>query len=178
MYIFLIVLITLCVLVEIIHLVIWLKLQQKKKIKIQKNLHKLIEERVLEHSLKYRITSGQAAMQECVSPFLYMEFVNTRPLISYIFPLDEWITIGRNKENKVCIHDEMFSRLHCKIGMISNVLLLQDQGSANGTKICRGLFRKIDVAGGRQEVLMSGDYIKIGNYKIKIKIINGSEAIK
>ena len=92
-------------------------------------------------------------------------------------PLDEWVTIGRNRENKVCIHDETFSRLHCKIGIINNVLILQDQGSVNGTGIYRGLLKKINVSGGQQEVLQSGDRIRIGDYQMKIKIIYGSEAM-
>lgn len=177
MNLFLIILIAVCVLLEIGFLLFHLSIKKKKDRKIRKNLYKMIETRVLEQSLKYRITSGQAAVQECESPFLYMEFVNTKPLISYLFPLDEWITIGRNKENKVCIHDENFSRLHCKIGMINHVLLLQDQGSVNGSKICRGLFKRIDVEGGKQAVLQSGDCIKIGNYRMKIRIIYGSEAM-
>lgn len=177
MAIILIVLIAACGLFEILFLGIYLKNSRKKKREIQKNLYKMIESRVLEQSLKYRITSGQAALQECGLPFLYMEFCNTKPRISYLFPLDEWITIGRNRENKVCIHDETFSRLHCKIGIINNVLILQDQGSVNGTGIYRGLLKKINVSGGQQEVLQSGDRIRIGDYQMKIKIIYGSEAM-
>lgn len=176
MVIALIVLIAACASFELVLLTVYLKARQKKNRMIKKNLYKMIEARVLEQALKYRITSAQAAMQEYEMPFLYMEFRNTKPQISYIFPLDEWITIGRNRENKVCIHDEMFSRLHCKIGMINQVLLLQDQGSANGTKICRGFLKKINVVGGQQEILQSGDLIKIGNYRMKLKIIYGFEA--
>ena len=163
---------------ELSFLLLYFRKKRKKKEKIRKNLYKLIETRVLEQSLKYRITSGQAAMNECSKAFLYMDFLNTKPQISYLFPLDEWITIGRNKENKVCIHNELFSRLHCKIGMINNVLLLQDQGSANGTQIRRGILKKIEVASGQQEVLLSGDCIIIGNYKIRIETVYGSEVLR
>lgn len=178
MKIFLIVLIAACVMAEIFFLIVSLRDRQKKNQRIKKNLYKMIETRVLEQSLKYRITSGQAALQECESPFLYMEFLNTKPLISYLFPLDEWVTIGRNKENKVCIHDESLSRLHCKIGMINHVLVLQDQGSVNGSRVCRNLFQRIDVQGGGQAVLQSGDCIKIGSYRMKIRIIYGTEAVR
>lgn len=177
MSIVLIILIAACLIFELLLLAVHLRSRQKKNQKIRKGLYKMIETRVLEQSLKYRITSGQAAMQECSMPFLYMEFLNTKPQIAYLFPLDEWVTIGRNKENKVCIHDETFSRLHCKIGMIDQFLLLQDQGSVNGTMIRRGFFKRIHVSEGRQEVLQSGDCIKIGNYRMKIRIIYGSEAI-
>lgn len=177
MTIVLIILIGACCIFEVFILVFYLKACQKKRKNIQKNLYKMIESRVLEQSLKYRITSGQAAVQECAMPFLYMEFRNTKPQISYLFPLDEWVTIGRNRENKVCVHDETFSRLHCKIGMVNQVLLLQDQGSVNGTRIQRGFFKRIDVVGGQQEALQSGDRIRIGEYRMKIKIIYGYEAM-
>lgn len=166
-----------CLSVEILLLLFKLRAKAKKRNQIQKSLYKMIEERVLEQSLKYRITSAQAAMQECSRCFLYMTFENTKPEISYLFALDEWITIGRNKENKVCIHDEMFSRLHCKIGVLNEYLVLQDQGSANGTTIRRGFFKKIDVQNGKSEVLQSGDVIVIGDYRIKIEMIYGAEAI-
>lgn len=178
MTIVLIIMIAACVAFELLLLVIHLRSKKKQNEKIQKSLYKLIEARVLEQSLRYRITSGQAAMNECTKQFLYVEFNNTKPKVSYIFPLDEWITIGRNKENKICVHDENFSRLHCKIGMIGNVMVLQDQGSANGATIRRGLFRKIDVIGARQEILESGDCIRIGDYRMKIRIVNGSEAVR
>ena len=178
MTIVLIIMIAACVAFELLLLGIHLRKKQKQKEKIRKSLYKLMEARVLEQSLRYRITSGQAAVYECAKPFLYVEFNNTKPKVSYLFPLDEWITIGRNRENKICVHDETFSRLHCKIGMIGNVLVLQDQGSANGTGIRRGLFKKITVSGARQEVLESGDCIRIGDYRMKIRVVYGSEAIK
>lgn len=172
-----IILIIVCIVIELVFFLFYLRKKRKKKEKIKKSLQKLIESRVLEQSLKYRITSGQAALNECSKPFLYMEFLNTKPVISYLFPIDEWITIGRNKENKVCVHNERFSRLHCKIGMINQMLLLQDQGSANGVQLRRGFLKKIDVASGQQVALQAGDRIHIGNYRIKIEIVYGSEAL-
>ena len=177
MVIVFLILIAVCVVVEFVLLFIHLKKMKNKREKMRKNLYKMIEERVLDQSLKYRIARTETAMRECNSPFLYVEFLNTKPLISYLFPLDEWITIGRNKENKVCVHDEMFSRLHCKIGLINGVLILQDQGSANGVRIYRGFFKKKEVSSCGYEVLQSGDCIMIGNCRMKIRIVYGSEAI-
>lgn len=176
--ILLVVLILICVAVEVILGLIFLSSRYKKRIRIRKSLYRLIEKRVLEQSLRYKITSGQAAMYEKEKRFLYVEFQNTKPLLSYIFLLDEWITIGRNKENKICICNETFSRMHCKIGMIGNVMVLQDLGSANGTTIRRGLFEKINVASGKREVVQSGDCIQIGKYRMKIQMLYGKEAFE
>lgn len=177
MNIFYIAVIVICSVVELLMMIISIRNRKNKSKLLKKSLYQMIESRVLEQSLKYRVTSGQATLQEYSMPFLYMEFLNIKPQLNYLYSLDEWITIGRTKENKVCIHDGTFSRLHCKIGMIGNVLVLQDQCSANGEEIKRGLFKKLVVTGGGQEILQSGDCIKIGDYRMKIRIIYGSEAI-
>lgn len=132
---------------------------------------------MLNRVLRCRITGGQATLEESRMAFLYVEFINTKPTITYLFALDEWITIGRSKENKICVHNEMFSRLHCKIGYIDNKLFLVDLGSAYGVILRRGLFQKIMVGRGGQEVLETGDRIIIGQYKMKIRIMYGYDAM-
>lgn len=166
-----------CAVIELILLIIKLNRNKVKKNKIRKNLCKLIEERVLNQSLKYRISSGQATLEETRMAFLYVEFLNTKPMLTYLFALDEWITIGRSKENKICIHNDKFSRLHCKIGYVENRLFLMDQGSAYGVTVKRGLFKKINVGRGGQAVVQSGDVIRIGQYKMKIKVIYGADVM-
>lgn len=163
--------------IELLLLIIKLKQNKVKKNKMKKNLCKLIEDRVLDRSLKYRISSGQATLEETRMAFLYVEFLTTKPMITYLFALDEWITIGRSKENKICIHNEQFSRLHCKIGYVENRLVLMDLGSANGVLIRRGLFRKFAVGRGEQTVVEHGDVLKIGQYKIKIRIVYGADVM-
>lgn len=166
-----------CTVVEIIIGIITLNKNKVKRNKMRKNLCKLIEERVLDQSLKYRITSGQATLEETRMAFLYVEFLNTKPMLTYLFALDEWITIGRSKENKICIHNDQFSRLHCKIGFVDTGLYLMDLGSANGVIIRRGLFKRIHVERCGQALLETKDIIKIGQYKIKIQVIYGADAI-
>lgn len=177
MNIFFLVVISIIITIEILILIFKIRNKGKKNKLLKKSLYQMIETRVLEQSLKYRITSGQATLQEYSMPFLNVEFLNTKPQITYLYSLDEWITIGRAKENKICIHDGTFSRMHCKIGMIGNVLVLQDQGSANGEEIKRGLLHRVVVSGGGQEILQSGDCIQIGDYRMKIRMIYGSDAI-
>ena len=65
----------------------------------------------------------------------------------------------------------------CKIGYVENRLVLMDLGSANGVLIRRGLFKKIAVGRGEQTVIEHGDVLKIGQYKIKIQIVYGVDAI-
>lgn len=166
-----------CAVIELILSALKLNGSRVKREKLKKNLCKLIEDRVLDHSLKHRVTSGQATLEETQMVFLYIEFLNTKPMITYLYALDEWITIGRSKENKVCIHNDQFSRLHCKIGYVNGRLVLMDLGSVNGAVIKRGWFKKISVGYGGQAVLESKDIIVIGQYKIKIQIVKGSDVV-
>lgn len=166
-----------CAVMEVLLLIVNLNRNKVKKNKMKKNLCKLIEDRVLDQSLKYRISSGQATLEETRMAFLYMEFLTTKPMITYLFALDEWITIGRSKENKICIHNEQFSRLHCKIGYVENRLVLMDLGSVNGVLVRRGLFKKITVGRGEQAIVEHGDVLIIGQYKIKIQIVYGADVI-
>lgn len=172
-----IVLILICILTEAVLVFIGIKKNKKKREKMKRSLYKMIEERVLEQSLRYRITNTEAAIRESNSPFLYIEFLDTDPMVTYLFPLDEWITVGRSKENKICVYDEKFSRVHCKIGMVNQTLWIQDMDSANGVRIYKGLFKKLDLIRGQHEMLQSGNCIKIGSCRMKLEIVYGFEAI-
>ena len=166
-----------CAVIEVIIGIIKVNRYKVRRNKMRKNLCKLIEERVLDQSLKYRISSGQATLEETQMAFLYVEFLNTKPMLTYLFALDEWVTIGRSKENKICIHNDQFSRLHCKIGFVDTGLYLMDLGSVNGVLIRRGLFKRIHVERGGQALLETKDVIIIGQYKIKIQVIYGADAV-
>lgn len=61
--------------------------------------------------------------------------MGTRPLLMCLFSLDECVAIGRSRENKICIRDDLLSRLHCKISLEGGCLVLQDMMTANGTRI-------------------------------------------
>ncbi|MCC8029410.1 MAG: FHA domain-containing protein, partial [Lachnospiraceae bacterium] len=150
--------------------------RKKRKLKTMKSAYKLMEGRVLEETLKNRITNEQASAREYQSLFLRVEFPDTKPWLANVFALDESITIGRSRENKISIRDPGISRLHCKITLISRRLYLQDLGSANGTIVRHGLFRKSCLSGQQVEQLENGDRIMLGNYRMKITVFYGREA--
>lgn len=158
---------------ELILLLLYVRKRRAQKRKIIRSLYKLVEEQVLDRTLKERITSEQAALMEYQKPFLYVEFPDTRPLLMCLFSLDECVTIGRSRENKICIRDDMLSRFHCKISLVGGRLVLQDMMAVNGTKIRRRWFRKTELLPGQQEFLYPGDTICVGNYRMKIRIYYG-----
>lgn len=165
-----------CGIVELILLGIHRHRWKKRRQQTLKSLYKLMEERVLTKTLQNHITSEQAAVSEYQSPFLRIEFPDTKPWLANVFALDESITIGRSRENKVSIRDAELSRLHCKIALVNQNLYLQDLGSANGTAIRHGLFRKTRLAGQQTELLRDGDLILLSNYRMKLTVFYGREA--
>lgn len=167
-----------CILAEIIIVLFSRKSNKKKKVIVKKELYKLMEERVLDMALKYRMTYNEAASYECQIPFLLVEFLNTRPLTEYLYGLDEWITVGRSRENKICIQDDYLSRMHCKIGFINGQLVVQDQGSKNGTIVKNRFWEKTAVYGGEPVAVRSGGRVILGDYKMKVHVVYGWEAIK
>ncbi len=146
--------------------------------KTRKSLCKLMEERVLLRTLQSNITSDEAASAEYQSLFVRIEFPDTSPWLANVFALDECITIGRSRENKITIRDDGVSRLHCKIALINSALYLQDLGSANGTRIRRNCFREIILAGQEFCRLQDKDRIIIGNYRMRMRILYGYQAVK
>lgn len=161
---------------ELLILFLFSRRQKKRKKEIRKSLYKLMEERVLSKTLQNHITSEQAADMEYRSSFLEVEFLDTKPWMCCIFALDEAVTIGRSRENKISIRDDMLSRLHCKIVSINQQLYLQDMGTANGTRIRRGMWKTLKLAPQEIVPLEDKDKIIAGNYRMRILILHGYEA--
>lgn len=148
--------------------------RRREKMTLQ-SLYKLMEVRVLNRTLQNRISSEQAAGYEYQQLFIRIEFLDTKPWLANLFAMDECVTIGRSRENKISIRDDLLSRMHCKIMAQNNVLYLQDMGTTNGTKMRRGILRKVVLMPNDIVELRSGDVIYIGHYRMKISIYYGNE---
>lgn len=162
--------------VECVIWMFWYTKEQKRRREIEKSLYKFLEDRVLNLSLRHRVSSQQAAAIEYQKLFLCVDFLDTKPRMQHLFSLDDCVTLGRSQSNSICLRDSKISRVHCKISLIQGGLYLQDSGSANGTVIKRGFFQKIPVASQKMEELYQGDIILIGSYRIKIQTYYGREA--
>lgn len=166
-----------CGLAELIIFMVRKRKMKGRRDRILKTLYKMMENRVLSKTLCRNISRDQAAEEEFQSAFLCLEFPDTKPWLANIFSLDEAITIGRSRDNMVSIRDSRISRLHCKIAVVNGGLYLQDLGSANGTKIRHGFFHRKILSHHDTEKLQDGDVIVLGNYRMKIRIYYGSEAV-
>ncbi|MCW5766918.1 MAG: FHA domain-containing protein, partial [Phycisphaeraceae bacterium] len=83
----------------------------------------------------------------------------------YLVPLTQGpVTIGRNKDNVLCIADESASRYHCVIEPDgSGGFRVRDLGSRNGTKINAN--RLVNAA----SEVVPGDTIKVGGHSFTIE---------
>ncbi len=148
--------------------------QRREKLTLQ-SLHKLMEVRVLNRTLQNRVSTEVATQQECMQKFVRLEFLDSKPWLAYLYAVDECITIGRNRENKVYIREEKLSRMHCKIMEFNNTLYLQDMGATNGTKVKKGLFSKVVLQPQGAVTLNSGDIIYLGHYRMRVKVYYGRQ---
>lgn len=161
----------------LIFLLICLKNNRRRERLTLQSLYKLMEGRVLNRTLQNPISTQQAVAYEYQQLYLRVEFPDTKPWMAYLFSLEDCVTVGRSRENKISIQDARISRMHCKIGVQNGVLYLQDMGTANGTKIKRGLLYRITLQPQEAIELYSGDVIYLGRYRMKIRTYYGHQAV-
>lgn len=86
----------------------------------------------------------------------------------YVFDPERGVRIGRlSQDNEICIRDISVSSHHCRIWLCRGQLLVEDLHSSNGTWIKRGLFKEA-VCGAVP--LLSGDVLRIGEERIRVKV--------
>ena len=64
-------------------------------------------------------------------------------------------SIGRSEKNNICVFDKKVSRIHCKLNVSPQSVVLEDFGSTNGSRI-NNVF-----VNGKQEV-KAGDHLRVG----------------
>ncbi len=82
--------------------------------------------------------------------------LNNKVLSNYKMGPVEFLTIGRHRENTICIDSELVSARHAAVRIDQNKLVIKDIGSQNGT------FVNYDQV--RESELFHQDWITIGNY--------------
>ncbi len=165
-------------LIELLYWSLRLRRQRKREKQIKKTLYRLLEQTILERALKKGISNEAAAGEVMNRRYLYLEFPDTKPLLGALFDLHHSLTIGRDEENRLCIRDAGVSRLHCKIRDGGEALIIQDMGTANGTKVRRSLFQTYCLKPGEQIYLYPGDMVSLGIYRFRVQTYGGFEAVR
>lgn len=89
--------------------------------------------------------------------------INTKDVFTFSLTNGETYTVGRKKENHICLPDSIVSGKHCTFVFEDDRLYLRDEHSTNGTKV-NG--RKI----AEPRALHTGDVIAIGRREYRIGI--------
>jgi chromosome segregation ATPase len=71
------------------------------------------------------------------------------------------MTIGRTSDNDICIPSKLVSRIHARLLIGPNAVILEDAGSTNGC-----LVNNIQV---KQHVIRDGDILSIGDLKFRLR---------
>ncbi len=148
-----------------------------KQKKIQQAIRALMMENKLNQAITNELVQDIYKEPELAKFFLYVEILNTNPIIDYVFNTDQQITIGRDLDwSMICIQDVNISRKHAILYVQEGFVFLQNVSAGNQVKIKRGFSRKILLPGERGEVL-HGDTVRIGESKIRICLFQGDEII-
>lgn len=107
------------------------------------------------------IRSVNAQSRETGRNIPYLKLVNMRESLEFkvleTYPLDEDESLGRNRNNSICIKDPYLSGKHAVIKEKNGVHYLTDLGSTNGTLV-NG--QKLERA---EAILKDGDRIHAGS---------------
>jgi adenylate cyclase len=79
-----------------------------------------------------------------------------------IFPLARRTVLGRQPDCDVCIADREVSKVHCRLEIVDDHLMVRDQDSSNGTFVNGRKYR--------QHHLRDGDELAVGNTRFIVRL--------
>ena len=109
--------------------------------------------------------------------FIYIEFINTKPVIAYAFNDDEQLVVGRdvNKCN-IIINDVTVSRTQCIITTHHNNIYVKEKGTTNPTCIKTNTGR-IYLNPDEYMPVYQSDILIVAGIKMRILLIQGLDII-
>jgi hypothetical protein len=103
-----------------------------------------------------------------VRPGLKIELIRKQNLSGkaskYSAKLVDHLTIGRSQESAIQIPDSEISGQHCKLELVSGLVLLSDAGSTFGTMV-NGVPIKA------RHKIESGDWVTLGKVEFRVQIL-------
>lgn len=142
--------------------------KKNERIKYYQAAENIIKEKFLKLSLlNPNIQSVRMDDIYNINTMLYIKNMSVKPKKGFVFDVDDKVTIGRNKNNKIILNDITVSGTHCTIFRYEGIIYLQDN-SLNGTTVKRGLLKSVFV----DEIcqLEDGDELIVGNTIFKLKL--------
>lgn len=145
------------------------------KPKHRKKIIQLIDKIQEQNLLKFYISNNSKAAEQIYENdknYIYVEFINTYPTISYIFNTDNPIVIGRNSDKcNIVLNDKSVSRCQCEIYASGNQIILRDL-SGNNTVFYKTGFKKNYLQNNSSVLIYNTDILIIGKIKLRIFLVN------
>lgn len=150
--------------------VVLLQRQQKERRLFLRAARNIVQEELLEYNLK-----NPTRMQHLPPPARRRTMIflrtNANPPQRVVYDPTTPITVGRNPQTcTLYLSEPSVSLQHCCIYTYGNKVLLQNQNSANGTILQRGLFKTVCLRQNHAAPLRSGDRIRIGSFMMKVRL--------
>ena len=150
-------------------------MNKRKMAEIQQAIHELM----LSNKLNKSISNSRKLdeIKESEKFFIYCEVINTKPQLSYVFNADEVISLGRlTGANQICIQDMNVSRMQCKFFMWEQRLYVQNISERVPIYIKRKR-NEYELWQKDMMEILQGDVVYIGQMKLKLLLIQGTEQI-
>ena len=145
------------------------------KPKHRKKIIQLIDKIQEQNLIKLYISNNSKETEQICENnrnYLYVEFINTYPIISYLFNTDKPLVIGRNSDKcNIVINNNMVSRCQCEIYVSGYQVILRDVGG-NNSVFYKTALRKKQLEKNSSILIFNTDILLIGKIKIRIFLVN------
>lgn len=169
------ILLLLCIIISVI-IAAFLHHRQNVHAQFLRAAKNIVQDEFLEYFLKNPDHIQGTAPPPRVRVMLFLQ-TNTNPPQKVVYDPAKKILVGRNpKECILYLSDPAVSQRHCGLYAQGNRVFVQDLGSANGTVLRRGLFKRYLLKNNCAAPLMDGDRICIGSIVLKVHLFMFDDA--
>lgn len=114
---------------------IYLEQQKKKKVwkKLQSAAYEILKEEALDSALQRQEEIQAFRLDKKLMLHLYHKKMG----LDYVFDPEKPVTIGRGRDNVICLKNPSISSKHCEIFLHQNEVCIKDMGAMNGTRLKR-----------------------------------------
>ncbi len=152
---------------------IFAKLKSEEKEKMYRAAERIIQNELLDNSLKNPFLSGAVVDNSADCRLMVnIKVKQERNKQSFVFNPAKTIKIGRERiGNHIIVNEAIVTAYHCMIFMSNDGKPVLQDSSANGTFVKRGM-RSYHLTNSQTCVIEDGDCITVGSVRLKVKLFS------
>lgn len=153
--------------------VIFAKLKSEEKEKMYRAAERIIQNELLDNSLKNPFLSGAVVDNSADCRLMVnIKVKQERNKQSFVFNPAKTIKIGRERiGNHIIVNEATVTAYHCMIFMSDDGKPVLQDSSANGTFVKRGM-KSYHLTNSQTCVIEDGDSITVGSVRLKVKLFS------